>query len=371
MRILFSSNPLIGRLLPLLPLARALNAEGQHVGFSTAREMAAVLEPEGFDLLLFGPTAAEVTAEATRRAGLDILFQPAGDLAAEYFAGVRVDLLADEMLARAGEWLPDIIVCEDCDLVGPLVAQALGVPCAVVATGPAPAPNMLDAMASALRGRYAERGLQPPSEVPSGRWLLDCCPASVNREGRTPPSQRIPMRPEPGRRAEQTPGTSRRSPDGRPRVLVTLDGEPAPTDRGRSPVLQALSGLDIDVVITDGNSWDAEMLDGAAVVVHDGSTDITFAAVARGIPALVLPLSFDQRVRARGLDVAGAGVVLEPCGQRPDLIAAGLLRLLTDARFSGSASRVREEIAAMPSASEVARWLVAAVSREQGSGPPA
>ncbi|MET7438062.1 glycosyltransferase [Streptomyces sp. NPDC004082] len=367
MRILFSSNPLIGRILPLLPLARALNAGGRQVAFSTAREMAAVLEPEGFDLLLFGPTAAEVTAETTRRAGMDILFRPAADLAAEYFAGVRVDLLADEMLARAGEWLPDVIVCEDYDLVGPLVAQALGVPCAVVATGPAPAPEMLDAMAGALRGRYAERGLRPPRELPSGRWLLDCCPTKVNRAGWTPPLQRIPMRAEPGRHTQQTPRPARRSPDSRPRVLVTLDGEPEPSDSGRNSVREALSGLDIDVIAANGNSWGAEMLDGAAAVVHDGSTDITFAAVARGIPALVLPLSLDQEVRARGLEVADAGVVLGPCDQRPDLIAAGLLRLLTDARFSDSASRVGEEMTAMPSVSQVARWLVAAVSREQGA----
>jgi L-noviosyl transferase len=369
MRILFSSNPLIGRLLPLLGLARALHTQGHEVAFSTAAEVGAVLEPEGFDLLLFGPTSAEVTAEATRRAGTDVLFRPAADLVAEFFAGVRVDLLADEALARAGAWAPDVVVCEYYDLVGPLVARALGVPCAVVASGPAPEPQMLDAMASALRGRYAERGLRPPREVPSGRWLLDLCPASLNRKGWTPPPRRVPLRAEPGRRAEKTPRMSRPSPDGRPRVVVTLDEVPAASaDHGS--VLRALSALDIDV-ISMWNSSGAELLDGAAAVVHDGSTDITYAAAARGVPAVVVPVSFDQELRARGIEIAGAGIVLGPCERSPDLIAAELGRLLDDARFSDAARRVGEEMAAMPSASEVARWLVAVVSDEQGSGPSA
>jgi UDP:flavonoid glycosyltransferase YjiC (YdhE family) len=366
MRILFSSNPLIERLLPLLGLARALHTQGHDVAFSTAADMGAVLEPEGFDLLLCGPTTAEVTAEATRRAGMDILFRPAADLVAEFFAGVRVDLLADEALARAGTWAPDVVVCEDCDLVGPLVAQALGVPCAVVAGGPAPEPETLDAMASALRGRYAERGLQPPSQVPSGRWLLDLCPASLHRKGWTPPPQRIPLRAEPGRRAEQTSGVSRLSPGGRPRVLVALDEVPAASS-GHGSVLRALSGLDIDAIAMSGNASDADLLDGAVAVLHDGSTAITLAAAARGIPALVMPLSFDQEARARGIEAAGAGIALGPCDRKHDLIAAELGRLLADARFSDAARRLGEEMAAMPSASEVAQWLVAAVSQEQGS----
>jgi UDP:flavonoid glycosyltransferase YjiC (YdhE family) len=75
MRILFSTTPALGHVLPLLPLARALSRRGHTVGFVTAAAMRSPIEDEGFEPLAAGPTLEVLFAEVARRTGTD----PAAD----------------------------------------------------------------------------------------------------------------------------------------------------------------------------------------------------------------------------------------------------------------------------------------------------
>ncbi|MFE2053505.1 glycosyltransferase [Streptomyces sp. NPDC059459] len=387
MRVLFFTNPLAVRLRPLLPLARSLRDQGHEVAVSTAVTMRDLLEPEGFELMLFGATSDEVSAEVSRRAGTDVLFLPAEDLVAEYFAGARIDLLADEAADRAGAWAPDLVVAEYCDLIGPLIAQALDVPCAVVSTGPSPSSGTLDAMADKVAGRYVERGLQPPSRVPWGRWLLDLCPPSLHPQGWTPPLQRVALRADFVGEAAIPPGPPFASAGERPRVLLG-PGTATGASLGLEAVLRSLDSLGIEVAAAAGwrtaaglacdtyQDYAAEglsaasSLEGMSAVLHDGSAEMTFAAAARGIPAVVLPASPEQQLRAQAVEAAGAGLALRPGHPEPALITEGIGRLLGDARFTDAARRIGREMAGMPTATEVGRWLVAAVSRKRQPRPP-
>jgi L-noviosyl transferase len=219
-RILFFSNPLPERLTPLLPLARALRENGHEVALATASEAAPWLEQEGFELMFFGPTTYEVTAEVARRIGVDILLSPATDIMAEYFAGARVDLMADEAVDRAGRWMPDLIVSEHCDLVGPLVASACEVPCVVAVTGTALEPDEVDALTATVRTRYLDRGLQPPPQASDGRRLLHLSPPSLRPQWPAAARRHDATRAEPGpaparlslaRRRRATLSTGRRA----------------------------------------------------------------------------------------------------------------------------------------------------------------
>ncbi|MEU1199929.1 nucleotide disphospho-sugar-binding domain-containing protein [Streptomyces sp. NPDC005813] len=388
MRILFFSTSLPQRLSPLLPLARAFRRQGHDVALSTTPEAAVRLEPEGFALLLCGPTPYEVSVEVARRAGADILFSATTSLMAEVFAGTRVDLMADEALGLAERWAPDLIVSEQYDFVGPLVASALELPCAAVASGPAPAAEELHALAATVRPRYVDRGLRPPSHVPSGRWLLDLCPPSLQRRGRPPFPERIGLRAETGRGSVNWSWARRTTGIRWPRVLVDLAPE-AETSLGLDGVLHSLGTLDVDLVVTapnrdvdavrpervrtpvDPGSPDGERPEGVSAVVHHGDPDITFATLARGIPAVVVPESPEQQQQAERLAAIGAGIALPAREQDPAVIAAAVGRLLSDARFTVAASRVRDEIAAMPTAAQVARRLVASLRHAQDEGASA
>ncbi|MFE7394469.1 glycosyltransferase [Streptomyces sp. NPDC057582] len=378
-RVLLFNNPLTGHFLPMLPLARALRQQGHAVAFATAAGMAASVEAEGFELVPAGPTTDAVIAEVARRTGSDILAGRTPELVAEFFAGARVDLTLDEALAGAGDWAPDLVVSEHLDFVGPLVAAVRKLPSAVMAIDPALEPELLDALAAAAHSRYLDRGLEAPTHAPSGRWLLDLCPPSLQRGGALPALERIALRPEPHQRPEGTPRAPRVPGTGRPRVLVSFSTAPGASAK-LGPVLRSLSALDIDLVATAGGvpAQDfglepgraevfsflpaAELLDGVSAVVHHGGSGTTFGAAARGVPAVVVPGTSGQQRQADRLAAAGAGLALPVGKQEPDSIAAAVDRLLAEPAFTRAAHRIRDEIAAMPSASEVAERLTASVS---------
>ncbi|MFJ4848730.1 MULTISPECIES: nucleotide disphospho-sugar-binding domain-containing protein [unclassified Streptomyces] len=378
MRVLMFNNPLTGHFLPLLPLAWALRKQGHAVAFVSAPAMAGAVGAEGFELIPAGPSVDVTVAEVGRRTGADMMTAPSPALVGEFFAGVRIDLSADEALAGARAWEPDLVVSEHCDFVGPLVATVLKVPSAVMGIDPALEPEVLDALAATAHSRYVERGLEAPAQAPAGRWLLDLCPPGLQRDGALPALERIALRPEPHQGPEGTPRAARTPGTGRPRVLVSLS-----TARGAAPtlgpLLRSLSALDVDLVATSsGVPVDdlglepgrvelvtflpaAELLDGVSAVVHHGGSGTTFGAAARGIPAVVVPDTAGQQRQAFRLQAAGAGLALPIGEQDPDAVAAAVGRLLAEPGFTAAAQRLRDEIEAMPTASEVAERLTVSV----------
>jgi len=171
MKIIMSATPQHGHVLPLLPLARALRDAGNEVAVLTSGGMRSVIEPEGFRLLPAGPPPGVMLAEVKARTGADPGGNPTPEWVAEFFARVRVELTADEALAEAREFRPDLIVREALDYVGPLVAAARDVPVATLALGPARPSAFIAALDAAAESSYAAWGLPAeylaPGHVPA------------------------------------------------------------------------------------------------------------------------------------------------------------------------------------------------------------
>ncbi|WP_329038168.1 glycosyltransferase [Streptomyces sp. NBC_00178] len=380
MRILMFTTPLLGHFLPMLPLAREFRKQGHVVAFASAAPMASAVESEGLDLIAVGPDKVEMLTEAIKRIGAEGLTSESPQFVAEFFAGVRLDLGADDALVAARSWAPDMIVSERCDFLGPMVAATLKLPSAVIATDPALEPDLLEALATSVGSRFLVRGLEAPVDALSGRWLLDLCPPSLHGAAEVPGVERKVLRPEPHQAPEGVPPVKRAALTGRPRVLVSFSTGSNEMERLGS-LLRSLSTLDVDLVATtsgnpappEGFGLDpdrlelvvfvpaAELLDGVSVVVHHGGSGTTFGAAARGIPAVVVPDRPTQQGWAQRLEAAGAGLVL-PVGDQvsPEEVAAAVERLLSDPGFTVAAQRLRDEIAAMPTPAEVAAQLVAA-----------
>jgi hypothetical protein len=301
---------------------------------------------------------------------------------AEFFAGVRLDLGADEAVAAAREFAPDLMVNEMCDFIGPLVAATLEVPVATLAFGPAVPQEFLGAMTALAAPRYVERGLVAPVDWPSGRWVLDTCPPSLQFEGVRQAGERIALRPEPHRLTSQDSETGLEAGAGssRPRVLVTFGtffASPAVV----GPLLNALAELDVELTATlglDGMAEDydvdpqrvelvtfvpmAQLLDTVSAVVTHGGAGTTLASLARGIPMLVIPQGADQFIQAERVAASGAGLALSPDRYSPAAAAEALSRLLAGPEFAKTAGRISDEIAAMSSPEEVAQRLEAVLA---------
>jgi L-noviosyl transferase len=366
----------MGHLLPSVPLARELRKQGNSVAFVTASGMAAAIEPDGFELLSAGPSMEVALAEAARRTGKTLRDSRSPELAAEYFAGVRIDLSFDEAMAAAKNWGPDLIISEQVDFVGPIVAAELALPSALIGIDPALEPEFQEALVAAAGRRYADRDLTAPSHWLSGDWVVDLCPPSLQRAGWVPPIERIALRPEPHQAPEGTPRASRVPGTGRPRVLVSLSTL-ASTSAALAQMLRSLSALDVDLVATTGGrpvgdlGLDpgrielfsflpaAELLDGVSAVVHQGGSGTTWGSAARGVPAVVVPATVGQERQAKRLEAAGAGLALPMGEPAPGAVEAALGRVLAEPRFIAAAHRLRDEIAAMPPAGQVAERLTA------------
>ncbi|WP_435177600.1 glycosyltransferase [Actinacidiphila sp. bgisy145] len=372
MRILFSSTPAHGHLLPQLPLARAFRDRGDQVAVMTAGLFAPVLAPERIELLPVGPGADVLFAESARRTGVDAAADPTPEAVAEFFAGTRIDLTADDAMAASRAFAPDLIVAEAMDFVGPLVAAALEVPLATLAFGPAIPAEFTDGISRVAAVRYADRGLTP---VPA-RWYLDPCPDLLQTPGWDAPQTRVLLRPEPHQGPDPI-GAPAQAPrrSGQTRVLVTFGthfSDPAVL----IPILTELRATGAELVVTlgltaqaedfgaagDGVTFTdfaplAELLHDVDLVVTHGGAGTTLGSLARGLPLVVVPQGADQFLQATVVGASGAGIAVQPGPDVPQAVAKAVATLHADTAYAGAARAVAQQIAAMPSPAEVATRL--------------
>ena len=157
----------------------------------------------------------------------------------------------------------------------------------------------------------------------------------------------------------------------RPLVLVTCSTEYQADGKLASAALEGLAGEDVFVVVTTAAVDPAEfrapanarverflphapLLDRAVCVVCHGGMGITQKALAARVPVCVVPFGRDQLEVARHVEVAGAGVRLEPKKLTPSRLReavraargrkAGAERIAAAFRAAGGAVRAADEL---------------------------
>jgi UDP:flavonoid glycosyltransferase YjiC (YdhE family) len=159
----------------------------------------------------------------------------------------------------------------------------------------------------------------------------------------------------------------------RPRVLVTL-GTTVPLLTGVSGlavVLDALSAMDVEVVLAGGSADLTELgplppnvtsagflpfstiLPRCSLMIHHGGAGTIAAALAYGVPQFVLPAYGENRTSADQLTERGVALQADP-----EQVTAGQLRdtarrLLDEPAFAKVAREVATEIAGMPSPASI------------------
>jgi UDP:flavonoid glycosyltransferase YjiC (YdhE family) len=373
MRAILSSIPQHGHLLPLLPLARALRAQGDEVAFLTGAGMGPVLLAEDIPLLPAGPMPDVLGEETFRRTGENPFIHPTPTAAAAFFAGVRIDLSAEEALAGGRAFEPDLVIRERLDYLGPLVAADRGVPLATLTFGPAVPPFLIDVVDEAARSQYTARNLPTPAD----RWYLDTCPPALQVDGWQHPPTWHALRPEPHRDNGDAVAPPKAS--ARPRVLVTF-GTFFNAPEKMTPLLRELSTVDVDIVVTLGlvstaDQYDVDqdrvtfvpftalstLLTGVDVVLTHGGAGTTLGSLAAGIPLVLTPVGADNFLNAGQVAAAGAGISLLPDQATPPAVAAAVRTVLAEFRYREAAASVAKEIAAMPTPTEVAAELRSAL----------
>jgi UDP:flavonoid glycosyltransferase YjiC (YdhE family) len=368
-RILFSSTPGEGHVRPLLPLARALAARGHEIAFSTTAGWAPRLVEEGFPVFPAGIEHAAArshvdAAERSRVAPADLrLF-----LFPRIFGRGQATAKTPQLLEHARAWKPEAIVTETSDLAAPIVAAALDVPLVNHSFGAMLPLRVAEAAAEVVAPLWRERGLEPDPYAGAFRGLyVDVAPPSLSSAEPPAPSVRLrlvarssaPPRPPDGVETPfvyATMGTIFNEPQAFRVLLDALDGHPTVVTTGRGASIEG--PVPAGIVVADFVPQE-ELLPHARAVVSHGGSGTMLGALAHGLPLVFVPQGADQFDNAVLCEAAGVAVTVLPAEADAGRIRAALERVLEEPSFAEAAGRLAGEIAAMPSADEVAERVEA------------
>ena len=145
----------------------------------------------------------------------------------------------------------------------------------------------------------------------------------------------------------------------RPLIYATLGSSGAAF--AVPPVLEALGGMDVDVLFSTAarftpknpprNVRVVEMIPGdlaaqkAAVVVCNGGASTGYQALAEGTPIVGIPCNLDQVLAASAMRDAGAGVLLRAATVTATGIRAAVERVMREASFKQTARRAAASFA--------------------------
>jgi UDP:flavonoid glycosyltransferase YjiC (YdhE family) len=152
-----------------------------------------------------------------------------------------------------------------------------------------------------------------------------------------------------------------------------------------SRAIAEIAPLDVDILVTVGPEGEpaalgevpttvhierfvaqSAVLPLVDLIVHHGGTGTVLGALEVGLPQLLLPQGADQFINAEILAARGIGRALPNDAQQPGAIGDAVQALLGDSAERQAAGRVRDEIAAMPSPSDVVPALVELAKRRDG-----
>ncbi|SDW69887.1 glycosyltransferase [Amycolatopsis xylanica] len=380
MRVMFTSTPFGSHTLPMLPLAHALRAAGHEVIVVGQPDVADTAKAAGLCAApigdrFHGEDAVRLTLTDGKRP-LQVAGPPSDGPPQVGLWFIHAGYYLTRYLEFARAWRPDLIVSEQVELAGCIIAGVLGVPSVLHRWGVDPLSGPARQIAGSLMHTTCVRlgldGLPEPTAV------LDPCPPPLQVPG-IPAG--LPIRPVPFNGVGQVPGwrTERRADR---RICVSLGG--STLSLNGVPLLRSIVDAcgqvdDTEVLVTVAPEFTEELgpvpksvrvvpptplnlfLDTCDAVVHHGGAGSTLTSLYYGLPQLVLPQLPYLHIAAERIAATEAGISVPLAEEQDDPAAvhAALTRLLEDPRHTKAAAGLRDTIAAMPTPAAVVRDLVA------------
>ncbi|HWC22336.1 MAG TPA: glycosyltransferase [Flexivirga sp.] len=371
MRILFTFIGGTGHFEPMAPVVRAAEAAGHEVAVACSGGPAEQLRAAGFRTFATSPCAPPAPRTRTLTPLVPDDAYAAEMEFAENFADKGARRHAAAVQDPIRDWRPDLIVRDEADFGTAIAAEAQDVPVAtilVLAAGLLIRPDLVAPPLAAIR---AEHGLPPDPDLAMLSRGMTLSPFA--------PSFRSPHAPVPLSdatvhfRSAATKPTAKPQYSPRRRVYVTL-GTVFNSASGDlfERLLAGLTDLDADVVVTVGPDLDPadfgpqpahlrverflpqdDVLRKSDLVVSHGGSGSVSAALAHGLPSVLLPLGADQPHNAARAHELGLAVVLDAGTVTPETIRETVSETLRDAAIRERACDVADEMRALPDAAQM------------------
>lgn len=381
MRVLFTFVGGNGHLQPLLPIARAAQAAGHTVAFAGQPVMSTMVEDAGHE---FFSTGGNTFGARERLPLLELDAEREQRDLREGFARRTATERAARIKTVCAEWRPDILVNEEVDFGGVVVAESLGLPHASVLVIAAGSLVRKETVADPLNDLRADYGLEPDPELVmlSRSLVLSPFPPSFRDPDSPLPPTAHSLRPHLAgpAKGEVAPGWLAGLPD-RPTVYFTL-GTVFNTESGDlfPRVLNGLRELPVNLVVTVGPHIDpAEfgpqpenvhieqyvtqslLLPRCDVVVSHGGSGSVMGALAHGLPLVLVPMGADQPENAERCAALGVGQVLDAVRVTSESVRDTVSAVLKDPAYTEAARRIRDEMATLPGPEHAVELLEALI----------
>ena len=402
MRTLFTVQPAIGHLHPLVPAARALEEASHEVAFCSSAGFRPEVEAFGFDY--FDTGLDWVAADRSTWTPFPPMPAPPDPAFPEFvvtvFADVTTRAMVPDLLAVAEQWRPDLIVREVMEWGGCLVGELLGIPHASVGGNAYSGVdsteiryfpgNRLFAAEPYARNR-AEFGLPPDPEMEDPFKHLHLCamPRRWDRPGLPAPANTEHVRHVSVERPGETlPDWVRELPK-RPTVYAALGTIAHAMPGIFELILDALEDEQVNLILAVGQDPAAfgpqppnvhieryvpqtQLLPHCDVFISHGGFNSVKEALGCGVPLVVLPIMSDEPYSAERCEALGVGRAVGPEQRTPAAIRDAVRSLLNDPSYRTRAQELSAEMHELPGADRVLELLTGlAGTRAATSAQPA
>jgi len=391
MRTLFTVQPAIGHLHPLVPTARALRDAGHEVAFVSSPSFRPAIEAFGFEC--FGAGLDWVTSDMSTWSAFPPMPPPPdpafGQFVVTVFADITAEAMAPDVVAICEEWRPDVVVREVMEWGGYLAAEKLRLPHVSIGGNAysgvdSPAityfPGNRRMVAEPLARHRARLGLPPDPDLQTPFRHLHVCfmPREWDRPDAPAPPNTHHLRHTTVGRPGQDPPAWLDELAGRPTVLMAI-GTIAHVFPGIfEAALEGLRDADINLVLAVGphpelfgpqpphvriESWVPQpaVLERCDAFVTHGGFNSVKEALSLGVPLVVLPIMSDEPYSAERCAALGVGRAVAPAERSPEAIRDAVLSVLGDPGYRARAREFAARMHALPGP-EHAVELIASVA---------
>lgn len=378
MRALFTCQPGYGSFYPMVPFAQGLELAGHTVAFATSASFCPVVEaagftcfPAGVDRFLGGkpssdPRAAEYSAVASE------LPTPWDQWLYFHTQGFR-NVLARAMIADlrdiARAWQPALIVRENIEFGGCIVAELMELPHAVASAVEFYPRWVEEAFWLSQHRLRVDHGLplDPEGLMPHRYLTLTGLPPEwIGPHEVCPPTTHF-VRPIPfdHRVDEPAPSWLAALPD-RPTVHASLGTIFSRTPGIYEAIIAGLHEEPLTLIVTTGNRDPAEfgpqpdnvyiepfishtqLLPHCDLMLTHAGYGSTMAMLMHGVPAVLLPIHIDQLRNAARVAALGAGITLSVAECTPELIREVVRTVLNEKRYRRDAQQIQRRLETLP-----------------------
>ena len=369
MRVLFTLRGATGHFHPLVPLAQAARQAGHEVAFAMPPSFEGTVEHLGFRWVSAGfedssPEYVRLLEQRNRLSGLE-----RRTFYRRSHATVLGPRMVSDLLRICEHWRPDVVVRDTQDYGGCVAAEVLGVPHAAHEAAAFSA-SMASVMAEPIAGLRAAHGLphDPELRMLERYLVLSPFPPAMGGSGDAVRPTLHHYRATPFDRSgdEGAPDWPLPVP-GAPLVYATLGTAVNTRTEILEAFVEALRDEHVNLVVTVGRDGSPDRFGPQPpnvrieryipqtlpfprcdLVISHGGSNTMLAALAHGIPQVIVPIAADQPDNAVRCTAAGVARAVSLADATPVSIREAALAVLVDPSYRRAAERARDEMAALP-----------------------